>query len=76
MGNAYAANEAKCARNNKRAKQLRTFQYRGEPVEMMEHLKIGVKQDSLAETWRAHFYWDATRKVIVIGHCGRHLDHG
>jgi hypothetical protein len=75
FGNSYAANESETARNNKRARELRTFEYRGKPVEMMKHLKIGVK-DSTAETWRLHFHWDAEEKKIVIGHCGKHLDHG
>jgi len=75
LGSAFAANESESARNNKQAKALRTFPYEGQSVEMMQHLKIGVKPDSLAETWRAHFHWDAKRRRIVIGHCGRHLDH-
>jgi hypothetical protein len=75
LGDAYAANESKSARDNSRAKDLRTFVYENQPVEMMQHLKIGVKQDSYAETWRAHFHWDAERRRIVIGHCGAHLDH-
>lgn len=73
FGNRYAANEGE-AENNARARQLRTFEYRDELVEMMRHLKIGVKE-SVAETWRTYFYWDADEKKIVIGHCGCHLDH-
>jgi hypothetical protein len=51
----------------------RTFPYRGKQVEMLTHLKIGVK-DSAAETMRIHFHWDPKDKKIVIGHCGPHLD--
>lgn len=40
---------------------------------MWKHLKIGVK-DSITETWRCHFEFDADEKKVVIGHCGRHLD--
>ncbi len=75
FGNAYAANESETARNNKRARELRSFEYKGKQVEMMKHLKIGVK-DSTAETWRLHFHWDAEETRIVIGHCGKHLDLG
>lgn len=75
FGNAYAPNESETARKNKRARALRTFQYKGVGVEMMKHLKIGVKE-SVSETWRLHFHWDAVDKKIIIGHCGKHLDHG
>lgn len=71
----FAANESKTARDNKRAKSLRTFSYRGEPVEMMKHLKIGAPSEGTADTWRCHFEWDARERCIVIGHCGKHLDH-
>jgi len=74
FGNAYSARESETVEANKRARKLRTFQYKGKPVEMMAHLRIGVK-DSLAETWRAHFLWDPDAQKIVIGHCGKHLDH-
>jgi hypothetical protein len=59
----------------KEGRRRRTFSYRGEQVEMLSHLKIGIK-DSAAETLRIHFSWDFERQVIVIGHCGRHLDFG
>ncbi len=39
---------------------------------MTNHLKIGVKPSD-AETLRIHFDWDAEKKMIVIGHCGKHL---
>jgi len=72
---AFAARESEGVESNKRARALRTFVYEGEPIEMMRHLKIGVK-DSAAETFRAHFHWDDERRRIVLGHCGCHLDHG
>lgn len=71
----FAARESETVENNKRARELRRFTYKEETVEMMRHLKIGVK-DSVAETFRAHFLWDADAKRIVLGHCGKHLDHG
>jgi hypothetical protein len=74
FGSAFAATESESVRNNKRAKRLRTFSYDGEDVEMMAHLKIGNK-DSVAETLRIHFYWDSDKEKLVIGHCGKHLDH-
>lgn len=58
---------------SKKGKQLRTFNYRGEDLFMERHLKID-GGDSVYETWRCHFHWDSERKLIVIGHCGKHLD--
>lgn len=72
FGNAYASKESKTV--SKRAIKLRTFKYKGQDVEMMKHLKIGVKE-SIAETLRIHFEWDADERKIIIGHCGPHLDH-
>jgi len=71
----FAANESKTARDNKRAQSLRTFSHRGKPVEMMKHLKIGAPSEGTAETWRCHFEWDSVDRRIVMGHCGKHLDH-
>ena len=75
FGDSYAARESETVAANKRARDLRTFTYNGEPVSMERHLRIGVK-DSPATTWRCHFHWDGARKRIVIGHCGKHLDFG
>jgi hypothetical protein len=72
FGNAYSARESETVETNKRARKLRTFNYKGRNLEMMRHLKIGVK-DSVAETLRVHFEWDASARKIVIGHCGPHL---
>lgn len=75
FGNAYASRESETVEGNRRARELRTFIYDGQPIEMWKHLKIGNKP-SVAETLRIHFEWDAQRNKIVIGHCGVHLDHG
>lgn len=74
LGNAFSARESETVESNRRARALRTFTHDGKPIEMMKHLRIGTK-DSIAETWRCHFEWDAANKKIVIGHCGKHLDH-
>ncbi len=71
---AFSARESECVESNANAKKLRTFRYKNTDTLMMAHLRIGNKQ-SVAETWRCHFLWDHTNKVIVIGHCGKHLDH-
>lgn len=71
--NEFAPDESDTVANNKRGRKLRTFVYKGQPVEMLPHLKIGVK-DSEYETLRVHFMWDAESRVIVIGHCGAHIN--
>lgn len=75
LGSAFAAGESETVENNKKAQALRTFVYKGRPIVMMKHLKIGYKRSD-AQTWRAHFEWDPEERKIVIGHCGKHLDHG
>ena len=70
----FAARESGPVEDNPRARSLRTFSYKGQSIEMMRHLKIGVKESDAA-TFRTHFHWDAEDKVVVIGHCGGHLDH-
>lgn len=74
FGNAYAARESEKAEANPRSRQLRTFNYKGNDIVMMSHLRIGVKE-SVAETLRIHFEWDSNDRKIIIGHCGQHLDH-
>lgn len=69
----YGARESGPVEEREGARRLRTFDYNGREITMWEHLKIGVK-DSIAETWRMHFFFDADEKKIVIGHCGKHLD--
>ncbi len=71
----FSAGESQTVETNRRAQRLRTFCYAGRDVTMNAHLKHGSK-DSSAETLRVHFHWDPDEGRVVIGHCGRHLDHG
>lgn len=70
--NQFAAKESKTIMNNKKLKECRIFDYDGILVEMFKHLKIGA-DDDIRKTIRVHFYWDADKKKIVIGYCGKHL---
>jgi len=74
FGSSYSARESETVESNRRARRLRTFHYKGEGIEMMRHLKIGVA-DNKINTLRIHFHWDSDDQKIVIGHCGKHLDH-
>jgi hypothetical protein len=69
----FAPRESERVEAHKSARERRTFQYNGAPLIMWKHLKIGCK-DSVSETWRLHFEFDAGAKKIIIGHCGKHLD--
>jgi len=70
----FSAGESETVETNKRAQRLRTFRYGQRDVIMNAHLKHGIKA-SAAETLRIHFQWDPDSGRVVIGHCGRHLDH-
>ena len=72
FGDAYSAQESETTKSNKELRGRRKFEYRGEPVVMLQHLGIG-RKDDVTETIRVHFHWDAERRLIVIGHCGKHL---
>lgn len=69
----YAPTESEQVKNNAGARKRRTFSYKSQDVVMLAHLKIGAKP-SISETLRIHFHWDADAQVIVIGHCGQHLN--
>ena len=67
----FAAKEASTLSNE--GKDRRTFSYGGSNILMEKHLKHGIK-DSLADTLRIHFEWFPSEKLLVIGHCGKHLN--
>lgn len=68
----YAATESEGTQNNREMRQKRTFLYKGRPIEMWRHLKIGVADDQRLSI-RVYFDWISSEKKIVIGHCGGHL---
>ncbi len=70
--NEYSANESETVVSNPEYRRKRTFPYKGEPVEMFRHLKVGV-DDNTTVTIRVHFFWDGQTKKVVIGYCGKHL---
>ena len=70
FGDNYASNEKDLSLEGVRA---RTFDYRGEPILMVRHLKE-TRGWSRNANWvfRLHFEWIAAEKKIVIGWCGAH----
>lgn len=71
FGSTYAAREKQYLTKFGIAK--RTFDVDGESVFMEQHLRIGTADNS-ADTLRIHFCWLPKTKMIVVGHCGCHLD--
>lgn len=55
--------------------RARTFHYDGKEVRMDAHLKItrSFERGTSRQLFRAHFYWDSQRNLIVVGHIGCHL---
>jgi hypothetical protein len=68
----FAAKESETVMANKTMRRQRTFEYRGEQLEMFRHLKIGT-DENIAKTIRVHFHWDAEREKVVIAYCGEHF---
>jgi len=52
--------------------KLRKIYYRDEEVDITPHVKDGNKAPNII---RIHFYPDMDNQLIVIGHCGEHLDN-
>jgi len=73
FGREYAAKESDPVGRKKEAQRRRTFTYNGKDIEMMKHLKYGVKESAL-ETIRIHFEWVSDEKKVIVGYCGPHLD--
>lgn len=70
--NEFAATESETVTSNPSLRRARTFDYQGQSVEMLRHLKIGV-DDDIGKTIRVHFHWDSHQRLIVVGYCGEHL---
>lgn len=70
--NEFSARESETVTNNKQYSAYRKFDFDGQEIEMLKHLKVGVADDPTA-TIRVHFEVDQGSKRVVIGHCGKHL---
>jgi hypothetical protein len=67
-----AMSEGKSTKKDKKFMNLRRDVYEGKTVEIVPHVKVGNKEPRLL---RVHFYLDHDRELIVVGHCGGHLDN-
>jgi hypothetical protein len=67
-----AMSEGKSTKKDKKFMNLRRDIYNGESIDIIPHVKVGNKEPRLL---RVHFHLDHDRELIVIGHCGGHLDN-
>jgi len=70
-GNAISL-RAKHTKIDKKFMKLRSDTYSGKTIDFSPHIKIGNKEPKLL---RVHFFIDREQKMIVIGHCGGHLEN-
>lgn len=71
-GYELAFHESSMTNNNSSLKKLRERSYDGKTVDITPHVKGKCgKRDS---KFRVHFYVDNEKKLLVIGHCGAHLE--
>lgn len=58
-------------RNERMMAQRRDVDDRGEAIDITPHLKLG---DRAPRLLRVHFAIDRERRLLIIGHCGDHLE--
>jgi hypothetical protein len=69
-GYQLALTETGATKKDSRIMQAREVLYNSEVIDITPH----IKHDKGGKYFRLHYFVDATREVIVIGHCGNHLD--
>ena len=71
-GYELALRETKQTNANREMMKQRKRMYRGTEIDITPHVKG--RSSRPADAFRVNFYVDRERRVIVIGHCGAHLD--
>lgn len=66
-----AIGESETTRANRRLHSKRTETYKGRLIDISPHVKYGRDPGNCL---RVHYYADPTEKLIIVGHCGAHLD--
>ena len=71
--NEYAMQESETVKNSKNVEIWgdRSVWYNGAVKKMVQHLKIGVK-NNIAYCLRVYFFYDRKKEKIIIGYCGPH----
>lgn len=67
-----AMTEGKQTKKDPGLMKLRKVLYRGDEVDITPHVKDGTRPPNII---RIHFYPDMDHQLIVVGHCGEHLDN-
>ncbi|WP_422452110.1 hypothetical protein [Endozoicomonas sp. ALC066] len=67
-----AMTEGRQTKRDSSLMRLRKDTYEGNEIDITPHVKFGNKEPKLL---RIHFYPDEENKLIVVGHCGEHLDN-
>jgi len=63
--------DGKMTNRDSKFQLLRKRNYNGNEIDITPHCKLDKSKGQL----RIHFYLDYTKKVIVVGHCGDHLEN-
>jgi hypothetical protein len=66
-----AMTETKETKRDKKLMALRDDTWDGQTIDITPHLKFGSSEPDML---RVHYFPDHKRKILVIGHCGGHLD--
>ena len=67
-----AMTEGRQTKRDSTLMKLRKDRYDNKEIDITPHVKYGNKAPNLL---RVHFYPDNERQLLVIGHCGEHLDN-
>jgi len=63
--------ESETTRKHKKLGPLRKTLYKGEAIDVSPHVKHGTSPGNIL---RVHYYAHPQEKLLVVGHCGDHLD--
>ena len=63
--------ESGVTKADKKLMSLRLVEFDGEKIDITPHVKIGTKPPNIL---RVHYHAHQKKKLLVVGHCGDHLD--
>jgi len=66
-----AIGESETTKKQKKLGAMRKDVYKGEEIDVSPHVKHGTSPGNIL---RVHYYADPKDKLLVVGHCGDHLD--
>jgi hypothetical protein len=63
--------EGASTKSDRKLVALRRVQYHGREIDITPHIKWGNKEPKLL---RVHFFADTANGLVIVGHCGDHMD--